>query len=303
MTDAASSSFPCTAPRFTPPPGACDTHMHVFGPPSRYPYLPVRSYTTPDASLADYQRVRDRLGLARTVFVQPSVYGEDNRRLLDAMAQLGATARAVVVVGADVTMAELQALDAAGARGVRLNLQSVGLADPGRLTAALRPLAARIAELGWHIQLFMAPGLLPALASAAAELPVPLVVDHMGLLPASSFQHHPGWSAMCRLLEGGQTWVKLSGAYRVNDGVDGDYAMVTPLARALLQAAPERMLWGSDWPHTPRHDQQPTAAGTVTPFRGLDTGALLDLLADWAPDQALRQAVLSDNPARLYRFD
>lgn len=295
--------FPCSTPRFAVPDGACDTHMHVFGPPDRYPYSAARTYTPPDATLADYQAVAAALGVTRTVFVQPSSYAADNRCMLDAMAAMGAGARGVVVIEPDIAEAELEALHEAGARGVRLNMNNPALRDPDTLVAAARPIAERIAPYGWHLQGYVAPEMLPVLARLVEALPTDLMIDHMGMLPASGFEAHAGWPAMQALLATGQVWVKVSGAYRVNDGVDGEYAMVEPLARALIDAAPERIVWGTDWPHTPPHGTDPDTHGAVLAFRGLDTGGLLDLLADWVPDAALRNRILVDNPARLYGYE
>ncbi|MEX2643170.1 MAG: amidohydrolase family protein [Acetobacterales bacterium] len=295
--------FTCSAPRFAVPPGACDTHMHVFGPPEKFPYSPKRTYTPPDATLEDYQAVTRTLGITRTVFVQPSAYADDNRCMVDAMLRMGEPARGVVVVKPDVAESELERLHDAGARGVRLNMNSVGQQDPEALVALLGPVARRIAPYDWHIQGYVGADMLPVLPSLAEALPVDLVLDHMGSLPGSSFEGHKGWPAMRALLDTGKVWVKLSGAYRVNDGVDGEYGMVPPLAQALIEAAPERMVWGSDWPHTPHHGHDPVPDGHVTPYRGLDTGGLLDLLADWAREATTRQRILVDNPAALYDYN
>ncbi len=299
---AANPEFPCSKPRFAVPDGACDTHMHVFGPPDRYPYAAQRNYTPRDATLADYQAVADTLGITRTVFVQPSSYASDNRCMIDAMKEMGEGARGVVVIEPDIPEAELEALHEAGARGVRLNMNNPALRDPDTLVATATPIAERIAPYGWHLQGYVEPGMLGVLARLVEALPTDLVIDHMGMLPASSFEAHPGWPAMQALLATGQVWVKVSGAYRVNDGVDGEYGMVPPLARALVEAAPHRCVWGTDWPHTPPHGKTPVSDDAVVSYRGLDTGGLLDLLADWVPDESQRNRILADNPARLYGY-
>lgn len=293
--------FICTPPGFDVPAGACDTHMHVFGPAETYPYSGSRGYTPPDATLADYQAVAAKMGIERTVFVQPSSYAEDNRCMLDAMKGMGAPARGIVGIKPDVAEAELAAMRELGVRGVRINMNHAGESGADGLIAMMTPIAERIRPYGWHIQGFLPADALPAVPPVIDSLPVDLVIDHMGMFRASSFESHPGWPAMKALLGTGKVWVKLSGAYRVNDGVDGKYGMVPPLAQALIDLAPERMVWGSDWPHTPPHPKGDARFG-VTPFRRLDPGQLLALLADWAPDPALRKRILVDNPARLYDY-
>lgn len=281
---------PCLGPRertsrphWRPPPGGADCHCHVFGPYAAYPLSPGRGYTPPEASVEWYLAMLATLGLERTVIVQPSVYGTDNRATLAAVAAIGAArARAVVVVDDDTDAAALAAMHAAGARGVRFNLVS-GNGAPREQLAAV---AARIAPLGWHLQVFTRE--LATLAPALAGLPVPLVLDHMGGVVAAAGIASPDGQALLRLLDGG-AWVKLSG-YRSSAGAP--YADVAPLARALLAAAPDRCLWGTDWPH-PQFE---------TPDQVPDDGQLLDLLGEWAPEEAARHAVLVDNPARLYGF-
>jgi predicted TIM-barrel fold metal-dependent hydrolase len=268
------------------PPGATDCHCHVFGPYARYPLSPGRSYTPPEASVAEYLRMLGTIGLSRTVMVQPSVYGTDNAVTLDAVEEIGLNrARAVVVVDEGAGEADLAAMAARGARGVRFNAVS----GNGAPLEQLERLAERIAPFGWHVQLYTGPDALPELEPALRRLPVPVVVDHMGgVKAAAGGVEHPGFRSLLRLLEGG-AWVKLSG-YRSSAGPP--YADVASMARALLSAAPDRCVWGTDWPHPSLHD----------PAEVPDDGALLDALGEWAPDEAARRAVLVDNPARLYGF-
>ena len=237
--------------------------------------------------MAAYLDMLNTIGLCRTVMVQPSVYGTDNAATLDAVEEIGRhRARAVVVVDDGFGAAELAALAARGARGVRFNAVS----GNGAPLAQLERLAARIAPLGWHVQLYTHPDALPELEPALRRLPVPAVLDHMGgVKAAAGGVEHPGFRALLRLLEGGRAWVKLSG-YRSSAGPP--YADVAPMARALLSAAPDRCVWGTDWPHPSLHD----------PAEVPDDGELLDALGAWAPDGAVRRAVLVDNPARLYGF-
>lgn len=272
-------------PRFQPPPGATDCHMHVFGPLAEFPYQPDRSYTPPECVLEEYGRMMDVLGLERAVMVQPSVYGFDNRCALEAMARMGVRMRGVAVVPLDVHEGELEQLHAQGVRGVRFNLLRKG----GTELAALEKLASRVAELDWHVQVNTSHEALVELAPRLARIATEVVIDHMGNNPAVAGTTAPGMRALIGLLGTGRAWVKLSGAYRLS--TEGPpYADVTPLARALIAAAPERCVWASDWPH-------PLVEGTMP-----NDGLLLDLLAEWAPDEADRRRVLVDNPTLLYRF-
>ncbi|MEH3087941.1 MAG: amidohydrolase family protein [Xylophilus ampelinus] len=267
---------------------ACDSHMHIFDP--RFAPSPHWTRRPPDAPVAAYQRLQERLGTARAVVVTPSTYGTDNACTLDALAQLGDRARGVAVVHADVPAAELDRLAAGGVRGLRVNFvtpQSWGTTTPEMLTT----LAAKAAPLGWHIQVFMHPEQIVALEPVLAGLPAPLVVDHLGRIDPAEGPGAAAFGALRRLLDGGRAWVKLSGAYmRSADGGPG-YADTLPLGRALVRAAPDRLVWGSDWPHTTE------APGTV------DDAALADLLQAWcADDPGAADRILVDNPARLYGF-
>jgi predicted TIM-barrel fold metal-dependent hydrolase len=276
-----------TPPGFVPPPGACDCHAHVFGPQDRYPYVAGRTYTPPDCPLPAYRRMLDTLGLARCVLVQPSVYGADNRLMMACLDELGAAARGVAVMSPRATDAELEALHARGVRGLRLNLiysgGGVGLGDA-------EALAARIAPLGWHLQFLVDVSATPDLRRRLARLPVPCVIDHMGHLPAAKGVRDAGFRDLLDALAEGRTWVKLSGAYRMTALADPPYDDVRPMAEALIAANPDRLVWGSDWPHPALHVPMP------------NDGTLLDLLAAWAPDALLRRRILVDNPARLYGF-
>lgn len=294
--------FTASRPKFTVPAGACDCHTHVFGPIERYSFVPTRAYAPMDSLPDDARTMMDRLGLERIVFVQPSPYGADNRCMLDAMAIFGPAARGVAVIDESTPDAELQRLHDAGVRGIRLNIATGGNDTGEPLGARAGKLARRIAGYGWHLQLFIVPDALVELESTLAGLPVPCVIDHMGLIPPAGFHDHPAFNALTRLLETGNCWVKLSGAYRVANS-DTDFDSVVPLAQALVAARPDRLVWGSDWPHTPPHKGAQDSSGEQKPYRGLDTGALLDLMADWVPDAATRDRILSANPARLYDFE
>jgi predicted TIM-barrel fold metal-dependent hydrolase len=284
---------PCPGPRavtsrpsWRAPPGAVDCHCHVFGPFDRYPLSPGRSYTPPEASVAQYLDMLGTIGLSRTAIVQPSIYGTENAVSLDAVETIGLDrARAVVVVDDGFGAAELAAMGERGARGVRFNAVS----GNGTPVEQLERLAERIAPLGWHVQLYAHGAEMVDLEPVLRRLPVPVVVDHMGgVKAAEGGVEHPGFRALLRLLEGG-AWAKLCG-YRSSSGPP--YADVAPMARAILSAAPERSVWGTDWPHP----------SLGSPSEVPDDGVLLDALGVWAPDEGTRRAVLVDNPARLYGF-
>lgn len=269
-------------PTWRAPPGSCDAHFHIFGPYERFPLDPARPYTPPPATIPHYRSMADKLGLTRFIVVQASVYGTDNRVTLDAVDQFGqANARAVVVIDDSTDDAALRAMHQAGARGVRFNAHT-GNGTPVEL---LGTLARRIAPLGWHIQVYSKGAAMLELLPVLADLPVPVVLDHMAGALAADGPDGPVITAVLRLLESGRAWVKLSG-YRSSAAPWTDIA---PLARRYIAAAPERCLWGTDWPHTQITD----------PAAMLDDAMLLDWLADWA-GEADRQRILVENPGRLY---
>ncbi len=280
------------------PAGACDCHMHIFGDPARFPLRPDRSYTPGQASVGDYRALQRRYGLERVVVVQPSVYGTDNSCLLDALAQFGATGRGVAVIDAATTAERLGAMHGAGVRGVRINAVSSGRIDGDALRNGLARTARQVEELGWHVQLFAGLDAIAALERDLATLRTPVVIDHMGLADAGQGAAQPGLRPLIRLLEAGAVWVKLSGHYRVSDAAPA-HADAIALANALYGVNPERVVWGSDWPHTPHHSGTAAASDAPLPFRDENPIALLEGLDGGA--DALRR-LLSDNPARLYGF-
>ena len=266
------------------PPNACDCHAHIFGPPEQYPFTPQRSYTPPPASIQAYERMLSALGLDRAVIVQPSVYGTDNRCTFDAVIASGGRWRGIAVVGASTNMHELQRLHDAGFRGVRINLLFKG----GGLAMEILEQVARLIEpLGWHVQLLIDGRDLPELAPRLRRLPVPFVIDHMGHMPVQLGLSHPAFKTLLALVREGNCWVKLSGAYRIS-AKPYPYEDVVPIAQSLVDAARERMVWGSDWPHPSFQGAMPVDA------------ALLDLLANWVPEPQTRERILTTNPAELY---
>ncbi|HEY4250102.1 MAG TPA: amidohydrolase family protein [Roseomonas sp.] len=291
------------APGFAMPEGACDCHTHVFGPAGRFPFAADRLYTPGDALVEDLFAHQLRLGLDRVVIVQPSCYGTDNACTVAGLRALGpARARGVAVIADAADEAALAALHAAGIRGVRLNLETSGNNDPEAARRALRETAARVAPFGWHVQVFTNLGVIGALREVVETLPVPLVVDHFGRARGDGGIAQPGFDALLGLVRDGRAYVKLSAPHRAS-ALPG-YADVLPLARALIAANPDRMLWGSDWPHPggapPGGRRSPDG---IEAFRPEDDGAALTRLGQWAAgDAALLRRILVDNPARLYGF-
>ncbi|MGA8051243.1 MAG: amidohydrolase family protein [Burkholderiales bacterium] len=269
----------------------CDTHAHVFGPEQRYPYNPARAYTPPDAPLEAWLALHAKLGIGRGVLVQPSVYGTDNRAILDAVALHPGRLRAVVAVGAEVSDAELERLHAAGARGIRVNLADKG-GNPFASPADLERTAARIAPLGWHVELLVHVHQLDAWRDVFERLPLDVVVGHLGYMPAELGVAHPAWRAFLEVVRAGRCWVKLSAPYRITARSAMPYDDVAPFARELVAARPDRILWGSDWPHPHIRSK------AVSP----DDAGMLAQFAQWVPDEALRRRILADNPAKLYGF-
>ena len=280
------------APRTRLPPGACDTHAHICGPAERFPYADERIYTPPDSTLDDYLHLLGVLGIDRAVLVQPSVYGTDNRALLDALSRRRQGLRGVAVVEPDITADEVRALDDAGIRGVRFNLVDhkgernvvparCG-ADAGERDRAVR-LAHRIPGQSRRGAAF---------APAIAGLPVDIVVGHLGYprTAPAPWSNAPSLDAFLRLFETGRCWVKLTGPYRISAAPDLPYPDVAPLARRLAGVNPDRLIWGTDWPHVMNKKPMP------------NDGDLTDLIADWLPDAALRERVLVANPAGSTAF-
>lgn len=292
MLEPPSCAGPDPAPRrpqIKLPPLACDCHAHIFGPKSAYPYSPKRIYTPPDALLPAYLHMLGTLGFERAVLIQPSAYGTDNRVMLKAMAEAGGRLRGVAVVEDAVSDAELETMHAAGVRGVRINVVDVAEARGVIPMAPLKRLAERIKPLGWHVEFLMHADEFPDLDAQFADFPVDIVLGHLGYMRTDKGLAAPGFQALLRLMRAGRCWVKLTGPMRIATTVM-PYPDVTPYAHALLDAASERVIWGSDWPHVIIKGAMP------------NDGDLCDLLLDWVPDEAVRRRVLVDNPAQLYGF-
>jgi predicted TIM-barrel fold metal-dependent hydrolase len=273
-------------PRLQAPPGATDTHFHILGPAARYRYVEEREYTPPDALPAACRQLFDTLGIQRAVLVQPSVYGEDNSCMVESAPQLGVPARLVVVVPFSTPDQELRRLHDAGARAVRFILAHIG----GLPLGDLERFSARIKDMGWHIQFLLRPANLLELESRIAKLPTDFLIDHIGLIrPSEGGVRQPAFQALLRLFRSGRCWVKLTGGYRISAQAP-PYPEAIPLVEALVKERPDRILWGSDWPHVMMKGKMP------------NTTELFDLLLDWVPEEKTRARILADNPQELFRF-
>jgi predicted TIM-barrel fold metal-dependent hydrolase len=277
-------------PRERLPAGAVDCHCHVFEDPAKYPLVAHRSYTPRRCTLDDYLALCDTLGIERTVQVNASTYGYDNRLTLDVIAALGQnTARGVAGVAPDVAPAELERLHRGGMRGARLSTMVKGYGG----TELIDAMAAKVRPFGWHLQLHVdrCAELVP-LEARLLDCPVPLVFDHLGRVRGGEGVEAPGFQALLRILRRrDDCWVKLSSWYRLSDAGPPAYADMKPLFEALVAARPDRCVWGSNWPHPVWNGFMP------------NDGDLVDLLCEWVPDAAVRRRILVDNPVRLYGFD
>ena len=274
---------------FAPPPLTCDTHFHVFGPLDQYPVQSRARYEPQFAPLKDYLELAGRFGIERMVFVQPSAYKTDNSCLLDAMAEIGDAARGIVDISESCPDSEIEDLHRRGVRGVRINTvltMPYDAAQVAKLTPRVEKLASRLAGLGWCLEFLSPAWLTEALMPTMRKLPMDYIICHMGMFPARDGADQAGFKALLKLCETGKCWVKLTGLYRFSQ--TPDFADVAPMARALADAAPERLLWGSDHPHVL--------------FPHVSTTRIFNLLSDWFPTERLRQQVLVDNPARLFGF-
>jgi len=274
-------------PRLITPPKACETHSHIFGSADRYPRFPGRRPPNWTASLEAYQAMLRRLGMERCVIVQPSLYSTDNRCTLDAIRDLGLSrSRGVAVTKKDVSPKELQRLHDAGVRGLRFYL----IVDDFRMSDAPE-MARRIAPFGWHLQVQDRGTWLPGAIPILEKLPVDIVIDHVGRTPPENGVNDPGFGALLRFVETGRCWVKISAPYLASSDGPPRYADVGEKVRALVSVRPDRLVWAANWPH-PNH----------TPGNKPEEADCLDVLLDWVPDAAIRNAILAENPAKLYDF-
>jgi 2-pyrone-4,6-dicarboxylate lactonase len=274
-------------PKLRLPPGACDTHIHLFGPAATYPFDAGSRYVAQDALPEDYIRLQDAVGLSRAIVVSGGGYGRTYRHLEDTLTRFPDRFRGVALLPDDMPETEFARLTRLGVRGLRF--VSPGHRMP-HLPSLSPEMARRAAAHGWHVHYYPAPGEIAETADQLLALPNQIVLDHFGAVAAAGGIEQPAFRAMLRLLDSGRVWVKLSGPMRCTRE-DFPYGAVTPLAQALVRHAPERLLWGSDWPHVNMNDH-------LMP----NDGDLVDLLSEWVPDPAVRDRILAENPQRLYGF-
>jgi predicted TIM-barrel fold metal-dependent hydrolase len=298
----AKASQPATPVNFDVPAGACDCHTHIHGPMAEFPMAASRVYTPEPATPEEMAELHKVLHIQRVVIVTPSIYGTDNRATLWGMKARGADARGVAVIGDKTSDSVLDEMRRAGVRGIRINLATGGAkVDPADARKRLQAAAERVRPLGWHVQVYTTLDVISAIKDAVLASPVPVVFDHFGRAQAALGTEQPGFSDLLDLVRSGKAYVKISGAYRISRQAP-DYVDAAPIARALIAANVERIVWGTDWPH-PNSDPLPGfGAMDVRPFTQIDDGRLLNQLPVWAPDPAIRKTILVDNPARLYGF-
>jgi len=298
-TALAKAAQPATRVNFDVPAGACDCHTHIHGDPAKFPFFSGRIYTPETALPEEMAALHKALRMQRVVIVTPSVYGTDNSATLYGMKARGANARGVAVIDDKTPESELDAMGRAGVRGIRLNLATGGGNDPSAGRRRFEAAAERVKNRNWHVQMYTNLAVISSIKDLVATSPVPVVFDHFGGAQAALGPQQPGFADLLELVRSGKAYVKISGAYRASK-LAPDYADAAPLAQALIAANPERIVWGTDWPHPNSASGRP--ATEVTPLFQIDDGRLLNQLPVWAPDAAIRKKILVDNPARLYAF-
>ncbi|MFN7992940.1 MAG: amidohydrolase family protein [Bryobacteraceae bacterium] len=297
----AAASQPSIPVSFSVPAHACDCHTHIFGPPDRFPLWSGRTYTPEAASPEEMAALHQALHIERVVIVTPSVYGVDNSAMLYGLKARGRSARGIAVIGDQTTDRDLDTMDRAGVRGIRLNLATLGQKDPAIARRRLQAAIGRVRPRGWHVQIFVDAFLIPSLKTLVQDSAVPVVFDHFGGAKATAGLAQAGFPDLLDLLRSGHAYVKVSAAHRISAQLP-DCPDVLPLAKALVAANPDRVLWGTDWPHPDSNPPASRPISEVSPLLKIDDARLLNLLPAWAHDPAIRQRILVDNPARLYGF-
>jgi predicted TIM-barrel fold metal-dependent hydrolase len=297
----AEPSQPATAVNFAIPAGACDCHTHIHGDPARFPWFEGRVYTPELASPEEMKALHQALHMQRVVIVTPSVYGTDNACTLDAVRRLGSRARAVAVIDDTISGGALDAMHKAGVRGTRINLATSGQTDAAAAHRRLQTAIEQVGDRPWHIQMYTTLPVIEGIRDQVAASPIPIVFDHFGGAQASTGIDQPGFAALLSLVRTGKAYVKISGAYR-SSNAQPDYADVAPLAKALIAANLQRILWGSDWPHPDSSRVGGRRPTDIAPLLQIDDGRVLNQMAVWAPDAAQRKTIFVDNPARLYGY-
>ena len=292
----AKASQPVTAVNFDVPAGACDCHTHIHGDPVTFPYFSGRVYTPETAVPEEMAALHKALHMQRVVIVTPSVYGTDNAATLYGMKARGADARGVAVIDDKIPDSELDDMGRAGVRGIRLNLSTGGTTDPAVGRQRLRAVIDRVKDRNWHVQMNTNLAMVAATRDLVAASPVPVVFDHFANARAELGPQQPGFADLVELVRSGKAYVKIS----VTAGPRPDYTDFVPLAKTLIAANPNRILWGTNWPH-PNSDSG-RKPDELTPLFQVDDGLVLNLLPVWAPDPGIRKKILVDNPAKLYAF-
>jgi predicted TIM-barrel fold metal-dependent hydrolase len=297
----AKAAQPVTPVNFEIPAGACDCHTHIHGDPEHFPFFSGRVYTPEPASPEEMAALHHALHIDRVVIVTPSVYGTDNSATIFGIKARGKDARGVAVIDDKTPESDLDAFNQFGFRGIRLNLATAGTSDPAVGRQRFETAVARVKGRNWHVQMFTDLAMIAAIKDLVAASPVPVVFDHFGGAVAKLGLDQPGFTDLLHLVQSGQAYVKISGAYRASS-LAPDYADAAPLARALIAANSDRIVWGTDWPHPNSVTAPGHQVAEVTPLFQIDDGRLLNQLAVWAPDATIRRKILVNNPARLYGF-
>ena len=282
------------------PAGSCDCHTHVFGTIDLYPLAADRQYTPDLALLADMLQLHDQLGIERVVIVHPSPYGSDNSCTVDALLALGERGRGVAVIDETTSDKELQVMHHAGVRGVRINLETDGIQDPAMATRQLLWAHDRVKDLGWHVQVYTNLSVFASLVSVLDRLSVPVVLDHFCRAQAALGPDQTHFGTVLQRVRQGQVWVKLSAPHRISNAPD--CADAAAMVQALIEANPDRLLWGSDWPHPGAVHGKPRQRDVVETFNPVDDGRALNRLVEWVNDPIILKKILVDNPAKLYDF-
>lgn len=282
-------------------PGICDCHTHIFPPADQFSFAANRHYTPAIATLEALNALHAAMGVDRVVLAHPSPYGTDNTSMLYALQSWGpARGRGVAVIDQSFTFETLKKFHSAGVRGVRVNLETHGHNNPASAARQLQATAEQVAPLGWHVQVYTNLDVIAGMQDTIRALPTPLVVDHFGKLDASKPLNQPGFDALCTLVQSGKVYVKLSAPYRISE-LPG-YSDGEPFARALIQANPDRMLWGTDWPHPMPPKGVKRDPTVIEHFRHEDDFTALTRIAQWAGDPMTVKKILVDNAAHLYDF-
>jgi predicted TIM-barrel fold metal-dependent hydrolase len=294
----ASAAQPSTPVNFKVPAGACDCHTHIFGDPQKYPFATPRVYTPESASVEEMRSLHRALHTPRVVIVQPTVYGTDDACTIDAVKQQAPHARGIIALAENTSDADLDEMHRGGIRGIRINLETGGQADPEVARQRVKTASERIKGRPWHIELYTRLSVIEAIKDQVMASPVPISFDHFGGAQGPAGVSQPGFDTLLSLVHSGKAYVKVSAPYRSSKQAP-DYPDVTPLAKALIAANPHRITWGSDWPHPAQIPGRPITE--ITPLYQIDDGRDLNQLATWASAAQLK-LILAENPARLYGF-